>query len=103
MLRAEVEAAEQALHEADMEQEDVEAVLSSFCRKVGGAAPAAIGWDHRLNKSKGSSGCSFPAGTYPKDGFGTASSNSFFNLLGGISKQKTHLASPAGFEPALPP
>jgi hypothetical protein len=46
----------------------------------------------------------FPDGvTFTSEGFGTATSNSFFSLLRAFSDEKATLASPTGFEPVLPP
>jgi hypothetical protein len=41
--------------------------------------------------------------TYTADGFGTAVTNSFFNVFQMFSVEKATLASPTGFEPVLPP
>ena len=56
--------------------------------------------DHRQRLQ----GLFFPDGvTYTKEGFGTAASHSFFNVLREFTSEKVSLVSPMGFEPMLSP
>ncbi len=101
-LRAEIEVAEQELREADVEHIDVEAVLA-FAEKLV-ERPRQLWLESTLEQKQRLQRAFFPDGVkYTKDGFGTAVSNSFFSVLRDLSEQKATLASPAGFEPALPP
>lgn len=85
-----------------MEQLDVEAVLA-FAEKLV-QRPHQLWRESSLGQKQRLQRVFFPDGMpYTKDGFGTAPSNSFFSLLGAVSEPKATLASPAGFEPALPP
>jgi hypothetical protein len=101
-LRTEVEQAERELREADLEQLDVEAVLG-FAEKLV-ERPRQLWLESSLEQKQRLQRVFFPDGlAYTKEGFGTAQSNCFFNLLRGVSEEKTTLASPTGFEPVLPP
>jgi site-specific DNA recombinase len=101
-LRGEIELAEQTLREADVEHIDVEAVLVFVERLV--ERPRQLWLESTLEQKQRLQRVFFPDGlTYTNDGFRTASSNSFFSMLHDISREKATLASPAGFEPALPP
>ncbi len=101
-LRAEIDVAEQELREADVEHIDVEAVLA-FAEKLV-ERPRELWLESTLEQKQRLQRVFFPDGVkYTKDGFGTAVSNSFFSVLRDLSEQKATLASPAGFEPALPP
>jgi site-specific DNA recombinase len=101
-LRRQVESAEKDLREADMQQLDVEAVLG-FAEKLV-HQPQKLWLQSSLEQKQRLQRVFFPDGlAYTSQGFGTAPSNSFFNLLRGDSEQKTTLASPTGFEPVLSP
>ena len=101
-LRAEIEPAERDLCEANLEQMDVEAVLT-FAEKLV-ERPQQLWLESTLEQKQRLQRVFFPDGVaYTKDGFGTASSNCFFSVLRGVSEEKTTLASPTGFEPVLPP
>jgi hypothetical protein len=101
-LRVEIETAERELREADLEQMDLEAVLA-FAEKLV-ERPRQLWLESTLEQKQRLQRVFFPDGVkYTKDGFGTAVSNSFFNVLRDVSEQKATLASPTGFEPVLPP
>ena len=101
-LRTEVEAAEQELRDADMEQMDVEALLE-FASKVV-EYPKQLWLESTLEQKQRLQRVFFPDGvTFTREGFGTAASNSFFSLFSGSLGEKATLASPTGFEPVLPP
>ena len=101
-LRVEVESAERDLREANLEQMDVEAVLT-FAEKLV-ERPQQLWLESTLEQKQRLQRVFFPDGvTYTKEGFGTAPSNCFFSLLRGVSEEKSTLASPTGFEPVLPP
>jgi len=101
-LKTEIEAARREMNAADLECVDVEAVLD-FAEKL-------VEMPHMLwLRSSGEQklrlqSVFFPEGVvYGNEGFGTTASNSLFNVLQDISAVESHVASPTGFEPVLPP
>ena len=101
-LRGEIESAERELREADLEQMDVEALLT-FAEKLV-ERPRQLWLESTLEQQQRLQQVFFHNGvTYTMDGFGTAPSNCLFNVLRGFSEEKATLASPTGFEPVLPP
>jgi hypothetical protein len=88
---AEIQSAERELHEADVEQLDVEAVLV-FAEKLV-ARPRQLWLESSLEQKQKLQRAFFPDGLpYTESGFGTAPSNSFFSLLGAVPDQKATLA-----------
>ena len=101
-LDAEIQEAEQQLHDTDVENMDVEAVLE-FAEKLV-ERPKELWLQSPLEQKQRLQRVFFPDGlTFTNDGFGTAASNSFFNVLQSFTLEKATLASPTGFEPVLPP
>jgi hypothetical protein len=92
-----------SVYDARLEELDIQEVLGFAQHVLGNAAhlwlESSIDQKQRLQKVL------FPAGLayHPDNGFGTAVTGSMFNVLTDFSGEKTSLASPAGFEPALPP
>jgi hypothetical protein len=101
-IDAEIQEAEQQLHDTDVEHMDVEAVLG-FAEKLV-ERPKELWLQSSPEQKQRMQRVFFPDGlTFTNDGFGTAASNSFFNVLQGFTLEKATLASPTGFEPVLPP
>jgi site-specific DNA recombinase len=102
-LSLEIANLESLIHDARLEELDIEEVLEFAQHVLGNAAhlwlESSIDQRQRLQKVL------FPTGLayHPENGFGTAVTGSMFNVLTDFSGEKTRLASPAGFEPALPP
>jgi hypothetical protein len=101
-LDEEITLAEIALHDARLDELDVEGVLA-FADYVPTNAgrlwvEASLDQKQRLQKVL------FPQGvTYSADGaFGTAETSVIFRLLQAVPTQKASEASPTGFEPVLP-
>ena len=87
---------------ADLECMDVEAVLEFASRLV--ERPKQLWLESSLEQKQRLQGVFFPDGVnYTSEGFGTAVSNSFFNVFREIVGEKVSLASPTGFEPVLSP
>ena len=101
-LTAEIEDASANMRGADLDCMDVEAVLE-FAEKLV-ERPHELWVQSSADQKQRLQWVFFPDGiTYTHTGFGTASSNSFFNVLREISDENSHLASPTGFEPVLSP
>jgi site-specific DNA recombinase len=101
-MTAEMEAAKAEFAAADLECMDVEAVLN-FAEKLV-ERPKQLWLESSLEQKQRLQTVFFPDGvTYTHEGFGTASSNSFFNVFQEFISQKASLASPTGFEPVLSP
>jgi site-specific DNA recombinase len=101
-LDEEIALAECALHDARLDELDVEGVLNFAEYFLGNAArlwvEASIEQKQRLQKLL------FPSGvTYSRErGFGTAEIAVIFRLLQAVGGQKSREVSPTGFEPVLP-
>jgi site-specific DNA recombinase len=101
-LNAEIQRAKERFAEADMECMDVEAVMEFAERLV--ERPKQLWLESSLEQKQRLQRVFFPDGlTYTADGFGTAPTNSLFNVFQMFSVEKASLASPTGFEPVLPP
>jgi multidrug resistance efflux pump len=101
-LNSEIQGAKEQFAEADMECTDLEAVIEFAERLV--ARPKQLWLESSLEQKQRLQRVFFPDGvTYTADGFGTAVTNSFFNVFQMFSVEKATLASPTGFEPVLPP
>ena len=101
-LNSEMEAAKEEFASADLECMDVEAVLE-FAEKLV-KRPKQLWLESSLEQKQRLQAVFFPDGvTYTSEGFGTASSNSFFNVFRDFTDEKSSLASPTGFEPVLSP
>jgi hypothetical protein len=101
-LKAEIDAAEQDLRDADTEHVDVEAVLAFAERLV--EYPHQLWLQSSLDQKQRLQRLFFPEGvSFTKAGFGTAVTHSFLDLLSGLADEKATLASPTGFEPVLSP
>lgn len=94
--------AESALHDARLDELDVEGLLvfADYVLSNAGRlwSEASIDQKQRLQKVL------FPRGvTWSKDGgFGTAETSIIFRLLRAVPDQKSRVVSPTGFEPVLP-
>jgi site-specific DNA recombinase len=101
-LNADVLSAEQELVNADMETLDVEAVLEFAERLI--ENPDHLWIESNLDQKQRLQRVFFPQGlSFTHEGFGTATSNSFFKLLDEFMGKESSLASPTGFEPVLSP
>jgi len=101
-LNAEMEAAKSEFSAADLECMDVEAVLEFASRLV--ERPKQLWLESSLEQKQRVQAVFFPGGvSYTSKGFGTAVSNSFFNVFREFAGEKVSLASPTGFEPVLSP
>ena len=101
-LSQEIAMARLELHEAVLEELDIEGVLD-FAEVV--ATDAARLWiEGSLDQRQRLQAALFPRGvTYaPGRGFGTAETSLFFTWLAAIPAGKSGKASPTGFEPVLP-
>lgn len=100
-LREELALAEIQRSEAHVEQLDVEGVLA-FAEHVLTRASAL--WSNAsLNDRRALQQAIFPNGLpWTSAGFGTAVTSSAFSYLRGLPAEGEGVASPAGFEPALP-
>ena len=84
------------------DQLDIEAVLAFADKLI--RQPQKLWTESSLEQKQKLQRVFFPDGvTVTSEGFGTASSNSFFEMLGQVPTGKAILASPTGFEPVLPP
>lgn len=98
----EIALAESALHDARLDELDVEGVLNFAEYVLGNSArlwtEASIEQKQRLQKLL------FPSGVTDsrERGFGTAEISVIFRLLQALPVQKSRVASPTGFEPVLP-
>lgn len=101
-LNEEITLAEMAAHDAKLEAFDVEAVLS-FAEHV--ILNAARLWtEYSLEQKQRLQQVLFPEGVQFADGgFRTTATSLIFNLLQQPQPEKARMATPAGFEPALPP
>ena len=101
-LREEITVTEMDLHQLHIEELDIESLLD-FSHYVLINAPrlwteASLDQKQRLQKVL------FPEGlTFCEETFGTTKTSLIFNLLEAQEVPKANMASPAGFEPALPP
>ncbi|MBM3859219.1 MAG: recombinase family protein [Verrucomicrobia bacterium] len=101
-LNEEITLAEMAAHEAKLEAFDVEAVLNSSEYVLTNAA--RLWMEFPLEQKQRLQRVLFPAGvTFFESGFRTTATNLIFNLLQQPQPEKARMATPAGFEPALPP
>jgi site-specific DNA recombinase len=101
-LRGEIQAAEDRLREADLENMDVEAVLDFAERLL--RTPARLWSDAPLDQKQRLQNVFFPEGvTFSNGVFGTTPSSSFFSVIQPNLEGNANLASPTGFEPVLPP
>ena len=101
-LTAEMETAKMEFSVADLECMDVEAVLEFAENLV--ERPKQLWLESTLEQKQRLQSVFFPDGvTYTSEGFGTAPSNSFFNVFREFTSGKVSLASPTGFEPVLSP
>ncbi len=101
-LQGEIESAETAVREADLDSLDVDAVLQFAERLV--RRPKQLWLGSGLAQRQRLQCVFFPDGlTFTNEGFLTPASSSFFNTLARISDGKSSLASPTGFEPVLSP
>jgi site-specific DNA recombinase len=101
-LNAEVRETEEELIRAHAETLDVEAVLT-FAEKLV-ERPDCLWSESALEQKQRLQQVFFPQGlSFTHEGFGTDANNSFFKVLGAFQVKKSHLASPTGFEPVLPP
>ena len=101
-LAVETEAAEKSLRAASLDQLDIEAVLAFADKLI--RQPQKLWTESSLEQKQKLQRVFFPDGvTVTSEGFGTASRNSFFEMLGQVPTGKAILASPTGFEPVLPP
>lgn len=101
-LNQEIVQAETALHEAKLDEIDVEGIVA-FAEHV--LSDAARLWsESSLDQRQRLQKVLFPQGvTYSRDGvFGTAETSVIFRLLQAVPTQKTSEASPTGFEPPPP-
>ena len=102
-LAEEIAGVELAIHEAKLDELDIEALLGFSEHVLGDSArlwfEANVDQKQRLQKVL------FPKGLCysTAEGFGTAPTCSMFSMLEDFVAQKTGLASPTGFEPVLPP
>ena len=101
-LNTESEEAERQLSDANDEHMDVEAVLEFAEQLV--ERPKETWLESSHEQKQRLQGVFFPDGlTYTSEGFGTATSCSFFNVLRETTEEKASLASPTRFEPVLSP
>lgn len=100
-LAEETTLAKVELHDAQLDELDVEGVLA-FAEYV--LANVARMWaEASLDQKQRLQRVLFPAGvTYGADGFGTAETSLVFQWLDEIAARKTSEVSPTGFEPVLP-
>ena len=101
-LTVEIEGAEEISRAVSLEHLDVEAVLA-FAEKVVKQhqrlwMESSVEQKQKLQKVFFRDGL-----TVTNTGFGTASSNALFGMLGHVPTGEATLASPTGFEPVLPP
>lgn len=101
-LNEEITLADMAAHDAKLEAFDAEAVLN-FSEHV--LTNAARLWaEFTLEQKQRLQRVLFPEGvTFSECGFRTTATNLIFNLLQQPQPAKASMATPAGFEPALPP
>ena len=101
-LNEEITLAEMAANDAKLETFDVEAVLN-FAEHI--ILNAARLWsEYSLEQKQRLQQVLFPEGVQFADGgFRTTATSLIFNLLQQPQPEKTRMATPAGFEPALPP
>jgi site-specific DNA recombinase len=101
-LNEEVAVTQLELHDARLEELDVEAVLE-FARHL--VLNAGRMWgEASLDQRQRLQAVLFPEGLrYADGGFGTAVTCPIFNGLGPVSEVLNGLVSPTGFEPVLPP
>jgi DNA invertase Pin-like site-specific DNA recombinase len=86
----------------DVDQLDIEAVLS-FAEKIIGN-PARLWLDSTLEHRQRLQKTLFPDGiSFDGEEFRTDTTPLFFCLLGGVAASNASMASPTGFEPVLPP
>ena len=94
-LAVETEAAEENLRAASLDQLDVEAVLA-FAEKLI-RQPQQLWRESSLDQKQKLQRVFFPDGvTVTSDGFGTAPSNSFFEMLGQVPTGKSNFGVPDG-------
>jgi DNA invertase Pin-like site-specific DNA recombinase len=102
-LSEEIAGVELAIHEAKLDELDIEALLGFSEHVLGDSArlwfEANVDQKQRLQKVLFPKGLCYSAA----EGFGTAATCSMFSMLEDFVAQKTGLASPTGFEPVLPP
>lgn len=102
-LSEEIAFAQMSIHEAKLEELDIEALVG-FSEHI--LANAARLWfENALDRRQRLQKVLFPEGLRfsARDGFGTATTCSMFKWLNESVVEEVSLASPAGFEPALPP
>ena len=93
---------ESKLRETESDVLDLEDVLA-FARKIV-TSPARLWLESSIDQRQKLQWTFFPNGlTFDGEEFGTPASSLFFSLLGGISEDRSLLASPTGFEPVLSP
>ena len=101
-LDEEITLAETALHDARLDELDVEGVLAfaEYVLTNAGRLWVEVSLEQKQRLQK----VLFPRGvTYSPDGvFGTAETSVIFRLLQALPAEKTSEASPTGFEPVLP-
>ena len=91
-----------AVHEARIDELDIEATLSFAEHVLHDAARLWI--NANLEVKQRLQRALFPDGvTFNGKEFGTAATSSIFSLLPVAEAEKATLASPTGFEPVLPP
>ncbi len=102
-LSAEIDAAKASLREIENDEEQIEGLLEFTDGVL--RDPAGLWAGASLDQRQRLQAVLFPAGlTYSHtEGFGTGQAPSFFNMLATMEPGNSRLASPAGFEPALPP
>jgi site-specific DNA recombinase len=101
-VEAEIVVADIGLKEAQCEELDVEVVLNFAQDLLTNAGRLWLEFD--LGRKQRLQKILFPAGLSFADGkFGTAATSFIFNDLAAELVEKSNLASPAGFEPALAP
>ena len=101
-LNADTEMTERELRQVESKFLDLEGVLA-FAEKII-TSPARLWLESSLDQRQRLQSTFFPGGlTFDGQGFGTASSASFFSLLKVCCEEESRLASPTGFEPVLSP
>ncbi len=102
-LSSEIGNARSALQQAEVNDEQIDALLEFSDRVL--HDPAGLWSRTSLAQRQRLQMVLFPSGLEysPTLGFGTAQTPSFFNVLAAMESENSRLASPTGFEPVLPP
>ena len=99
-LRRDLALAEMALHDAHLDELDIEGLLG-FAEEVL-ARPSRFWVEATLDQRQRLQRALFPAGvTYAAGEFGTAETSFIYRMLRVVDGEKTSEVSPAGFEPTL--